>query len=173
MSRSLRHIAAVVVVLVSLAGCQSPPSGTSTNPAPATSAASPKPASPSLSGDDLTQRAIERRAVDAVVWAMPAVNFELMYQAMVRETKGDFNQIVYWSRLLDWRNQTLTPNPDVIYLMPFINTRHAGPMVLEVNSSPGHKGIERATNADVAGKIIAFIETAASHGQTATKGAKG
>lgn len=48
-----------------------------------------------------------------------------------------------------------------------------GPMVLEVNSSPGLKGIERATNADVAGKIIAFIETAASHGQTATKGAKG
>ena len=48
-----------------------------------------------------------------------------------------------------------------------------GPMVLEVNSSPGLKGIERATNADVAGDIIAFIEAAATHGQTATKGAKG
>lgn len=48
-----------------------------------------------------------------------------------------------------------------------------GPMVLEVNSSPGLKGIEQATNADVAGAIISFIEAAASHGQTATKGAKG
>ncbi|MCC7250674.1 30S ribosomal protein S6--L-glutamate ligase [Hyphomicrobium sp.] len=48
-----------------------------------------------------------------------------------------------------------------------------GPMVVEVNSSPGLKGIERATNADVAGAIITFIEAAAAHGRTATKGAKG
>ncbi|WP_295555564.1 30S ribosomal protein S6--L-glutamate ligase [uncultured Hyphomicrobium sp.] len=48
-----------------------------------------------------------------------------------------------------------------------------GPMVLEVNSSPGLKGIERATSADVAGAIISFIESAATHGQTETKGAKG
>ena len=44
---------------------------------------------------------------------------------------GKPNQIVYWSRLLDWRNQTLTPNPDVIYLMPFFNTKD-GPMVIEI-----------------------------------------
>jgi ribosomal protein S6--L-glutamate ligase len=48
-----------------------------------------------------------------------------------------------------------------------------GPMVIEVNSSPGLKGIERATNADLAGDIIGFIETAATHGETATKGEKG
>lgn len=48
-----------------------------------------------------------------------------------------------------------------------------GPMVVEVNSSPGLKGIERATNTDVAGAIIGFIEAAAAHGRTATKGAKG
>jgi hypothetical protein len=34
--------------------------------------------------------------------------------------------------LLDWKNQTLTPNPDVIYLMPFFNTKDAGPIVLEI-----------------------------------------
>ncbi|MDR0800981.1 30S ribosomal protein S6--L-glutamate ligase [Fluviicola sp.] len=33
-----------------------------------------------------------------------------------------------------------------------------GPLVLEVNSSPGLEGIERATGVDIAGKIIAFIE---------------
>jgi hypothetical protein len=33
---------------------------------------------------------------------------------------------------LDWKNQTLTPNPDVIYLMPFFNTKGVGPVVLEV-----------------------------------------
>jgi ribosomal protein S6--L-glutamate ligase len=45
-----------------------------------------------------------------------------------------------------------------------------GPVVLEVNSSPGLKGIEEATGVDVAGQIIAFIETAARHGGTGTKG---
>jgi hypothetical protein len=38
------------------------------------------------------------------------------------------NQIVYWSHLPDWKIQTLTPNPDVIYLKPFFNTKEAGPM---------------------------------------------
>ncbi|MGV3630703.1 MAG: 30S ribosomal protein S6--L-glutamate ligase [Bacteroidota bacterium] len=33
-----------------------------------------------------------------------------------------------------------------------------GPLVLEVNSSPGLKGIESATQFDIAGKIISYIE---------------
>lgn len=33
-----------------------------------------------------------------------------------------------------------------------------GPLVLEVNSSPGLEGVEKATKIDVAGKIIEFIE---------------
>src|SRR5690349_13533325 len=63
---------------------------------------------------------------------MPVVNFELMYQAMVRETGGGFNRIVYWSGLPDWKNQTLTPNPDSIYLIAFIDTTEVGPVVLEI-----------------------------------------
>ena len=85
-----------------------------------------------FTADDLARRTIERRAVEAIIWGMPAVNYDLMYQAMVRETKGTFNQIVYWSRLPDWKNQTLTPNPDSIYIMPFFSTKDAGPMVLEI-----------------------------------------
>ena len=41
------------------------------------------------------------------------------------------NQIVYWSGLLDWKNQTLTPNPDVIYFMAFFDTKD-GPVVIEI-----------------------------------------
>ncbi len=37
-----------------------------------------------FSNEELARRAIERRAVEAVIWGMPAVNFELMYQAMVQ-----------------------------------------------------------------------------------------
>jgi hypothetical protein len=85
-----------------------------------------------LTPEQLRRNAIHRRAIEAVIWGMPAVNTDLMYQAMKREVKGDWNQIVYWSRLLDWKNQTLTPNPDAIYLMPFFNTDEAGPMVIEI-----------------------------------------
>lgn len=79
----------------------------------------------------MTRRTIHRRAVEAVIWGMPAVNAELMFQAMA-QAKGDFNQVVYWSRPLSWKNQTLTPNPDTIYVFPFFNTKDAGPMVLEI-----------------------------------------
>jgi len=80
---------------------------------------------------DLQLRAVHRRAVEAVIWGMPAVNCNRMYDAMV-DAGGAFNQIALMPRLQNWRNQTLTPNADVIYLMPFINTRDAGPMVLEI-----------------------------------------
>lgn len=33
-----------------------------------------------------------------------------------------------------------------------------GPLILEINSSPGLEGIEKATNINIAGKIIQFIE---------------
>ena len=82
------------------------------------------------SAEDLTRRTIERRAVEAVIWGMPAVNYDLMYQEMLK-LGGKPNQLVYWSRLLDWRNQTLTPNPDVIYFMAFYNTKD-GPVVIEI-----------------------------------------
>lgn len=48
-----------------------------------------------------------------------------------------------------------------------------GPMVIEVNASPGLKGIEKATNLDLAGEIIEFIEQSAAPGRTETKGQKG
>jgi ribosomal protein S6--L-glutamate ligase len=41
-----------------------------------------------------------------------------------------------------------------------------GPVVMEVNSSPGLEGIEKATNVDVATKIIDFVEKNATLGTT-------
>ncbi len=46
-----------------------------------------------------------------------------------------------------------------------------GPVVLEVNSSPGLEGIEQATGKDIAGMLIAYIEKHAKAGKTRTKGA--
>jgi len=45
-----------------------------------------------------------------------------------------------------------------------------GPVVMEVNSSPGLEGIETATGVDVAGKIIDFVETHAMPNKTRTRG---
>jgi len=45
-----------------------------------------------------------------------------------------------------------------------------GPVVMEVNSSPGLEGIEKATDKDVAGMIFEFIEKNAKPHKTRTKG---
>ncbi len=41
-----------------------------------------------------------------------------------------------------------------------------GPLVMEVNSSPGLEGVETTTGLDVASSIIEFIERAAAQGST-------
>ncbi len=45
-----------------------------------------------------------------------------------------------------------------------------GPLVMEVNSSPGLEGIEQATGKDIAGMIIEFIEKYAQPNRTRTRG---
>ncbi|MBM3483206.1 MAG: 30S ribosomal protein S6--L-glutamate ligase [Alphaproteobacteria bacterium] len=45
-----------------------------------------------------------------------------------------------------------------------------GPVVMEINSTPGLEGIEGATGADIAGAIIDFIEKNAEPNKTQTRG---
>ena len=45
-----------------------------------------------------------------------------------------------------------------------------GPLVMEVNSSPGLEGIEKATRLDIARRIIEFIEKNAAPNKTKTRG---
>jgi ribosomal protein S6--L-glutamate ligase len=45
-----------------------------------------------------------------------------------------------------------------------------GPVVMEVNSSPGLEGVEKTTGVDVASKIIEYIEKNAEPGKTRTTG---
>jgi hypothetical protein len=88
-------------------------------------------------GAQPAQRVVERRAVEAFIWGMPAVNTELMLQALLRSTGAKENEIVYWSRPVNWKNQTLTPNPDSIYFMSFFDLRKSGPLVIEVPPADG------------------------------------
>ncbi len=86
------------------------------------------------------------RAIEAMIWGMSAVNLELMRQAMLAQTQARTNLYLYWSKLLDWKCQTLTPNSDVIYLKPFYDTREAGPIVVEV--PPADDGVINGTLMD-------------------------
>lgn len=105
---------------VALCGCGS-------TPAPGTARASGNtPTEPA----DLHERSLHRRAVEAALWGMPAVNFERMLQA-AQAQGAKVNQVVYWSQPVNAQNQTLTPNPDTIYFNPFYDTS-AGPLVLEI-----------------------------------------
>jgi len=47
---------------------------------------------------------------------------------------------------------------------------HRGPVVMEVNSSPGLEGIEKVTGLDIAGLIVEFIEKNGRPGKTRTRG---
>ena len=92
-----------------------------------------------FSADELGPRMIERRAVEAVIWGMPAVNFDRMLQAAI-QNGGAANQVIYWSRPVNSKDQTLTPNPDTIYFNPFYDTTN-GPMVLEIPPAEGDLSI--------------------------------
>ena len=135
MSR-LACVCAETLLAFGMVACQKQPGHE--RAAPVASDATSKPSASSsneISLDDPASRMLRQRAVEAVIWGLPIVNFDLMYQAF-KQTKGDWNQVVYWSRPSDWKNQTLTPNPDTIYLMAFINTKD-GPVVLEIPPANG------------------------------------
>jgi hypothetical protein len=102
--------------------------------------------------DELKKRDIHRRATEAVIWGMPAVNTDLMLQEMLTKTGGKENQIIYWGRPLDSRNQTLTPNPDAIYFMAFFNTKNVGPIVFDIPAGDTH--------ASLTGNIVTVWQTA-------------
>jgi hypothetical protein len=119
----------------------------------------------SSASNDVNTSIQHSRAVEAVIWGMPAVNYDLMLQEMLNKTPAKENEIIYWSKPVDWKNQTLTPNPDAIYLMTFFNTKD-GPIVIEV--PPADKG-SFAANIDTVWQMP--LEDAGPNG--ADKGAGG
>jgi hypothetical protein len=75
---------------------------------------------------------LECRALDAAIWGMPLVNFDAMRQALFRDIHGGYNDILYQSRVADWKFQVTTPNNATPYVMLFINTKQDGPVVVEI-----------------------------------------
>jgi hypothetical protein len=67
--------------------------------------------------EQLNRRTIERRAVDAAIWGMPIVNFDVMRQAFFRDANAAYGDIIFWSRPANWKLQCLTPNTSVLCLL--------------------------------------------------------
>ena len=121
---------------------------------------------PGSSADEINNQLLRSRAVEAVIWGMPAVNYDLMLQEMLAKTSAKVNEIIYWSKPADWKNQTLTPNPDAIYFMIFFNTKN-GPIVIDV---PPAEGGSFAANIDDIWQMP--LEDAGPNGADKGKGGK-
>ena len=86
---------------------------------------------PRFTNAQLTRRMTERRAVDAAIWGMPLVNMDALRQAYFRDAQANYNDIVFWSRPSDWKNQILTPNQSNYYVYFNFNTKN-GPVIVEI-----------------------------------------
>jgi len=105
---------------------------------------------------------------------------ERVVAAMMRQAKeGDFRSNLHRGgtaklvRLIPEERSTAVRAARTVGLnlagVDIVRSRH-GPLVLEVNSSPGLQGIEQATGKDIAGLVVRFIEIHAKPFRTRTRG---
>jgi len=85
------------------------------------------------------ERMLHHRAIDAVVWAMPLLNFK-GYRDGHRALGVGYNDIAYNSKVQDWKFQTATPNDTTPYVNFFWNVKD-GPVVVEIPPSAEGVGI--------------------------------
>ena len=86
----------------------------------------------SISSEELQNRMVERRAVDAAIWGLPIISEDALRQAYFRDGKAYYGDIIWWPKGNNWMNQSLTPNTSVRYLYSFINTKESGPVVFSL-----------------------------------------
>lgn len=87
------------------------------------------------SGEDNARRTMERRAVEAAIWAMPAVSMAGMRKSLAG-IGADFNQVVYFSRPMEARHEFMTANNQTPYVISVLDLRR-GPVVLDVPPASG------------------------------------
>src|SRR5688572_180367 len=87
-----------------------------------------------LSPEQLAERTMERRAVEAAIWGLPIVSFDAMRQAFLHHAK--YGDILYLSGPADWKFQITTPNASSLYVYFNFNLKD-GPVVLEFPRAVG------------------------------------
>lgn len=84
---------------------------------------------------DWESRRYFRRAVETTLWGMPVVSTQAMIEAF-RTAGAGFGDIVYFSRLPDWRWQITTPNATTFYAFSSIRLDDA-PVMLTLPPTEG------------------------------------
>ena len=79
---------------------------------------------------DVRDRMTYHRAIDAVVWAMPLMNFKFYRDALI-DVKVKANDIGYYSKIQDWKFQAATPNNTTPYILAHWTVKD-GPIVVEI-----------------------------------------
>ena len=92
-----------------------------------------------LGNADRHERMTYHRSIDAVIWAMPLLNYQ-KYREGHFDLGADFNDVTYNSKVQDWKYQTATPNNTTPYVDFFWNIED-GPVVIEIPGSVEGIGI--------------------------------
>ncbi len=80
---------------------------------------------------DLDYELAYQRAVQAVIWGMPAASMISFREAFFRDADGDFGDIFYMGGLGEPRHEALTANSQTPYATVLLNVKDE-PMVLEI-----------------------------------------
>ena len=88
---------------------------------------------------ELQDRMLHHRAIDAAVWAMPLMNYKFYRDALI-DAGVKANDVGYFSKIQDWRFQTATPNNTTPYIMTWWTVKD-GPIVVEIPPATKDVGI--------------------------------
>ncbi|RDI97753.1 DUF1254 domain-containing protein [Dyella solisilvae] len=87
----------------------------------------------------LQDELLYQRAVQAYLWALPALNMVAMKEGSERVFGKGYNVLPIFKERLNAKTLVTTPNSDVIYAMGYVDLAETGPLVIEV--PPGLQGI--------------------------------
>ena len=85
----------------------------------------------SLVEQTLNHRVLHGRAIDALVWGMPLLQFKGMRDSLKQAVGAGLNDICYASQIQNWKFQYITPNTTTPYILFFWNVED-GPVVIEI-----------------------------------------
>ncbi len=87
----------------------------------------------------LKRELLFERAVQAYLWALPALNMYGMKEGSEKVFGKGYNVLPIFKERLNAKTLITTPNSDVIYALGYLDLKENGPMVIEV--PPGLQGI--------------------------------
>ncbi len=89
-----------------------------------------------FSPEELHRRTLEQWAVEAAIWGMPIVSVDAMREAVFRDAKANYNDVVFYSQPADWKLQMATPNNSTRYIFSYFNAKEE-PVVAEIPAAVG------------------------------------